>query len=99
MIFRTIHHIRPYTLNTIAVLTIKAVMKPGQAHITMKIISIAQRINPIMVVEFYLLLIVPGESRGLSEVVSLSRDLELSCHYRAHYIEKFVSLYDVEAHG
>lgn len=49
--------------------------------------------------EFYLLLIVPGESRGLSEAVSLSRDLVLSCHYWAHDVEKFVSLYDIEAYG
>lgn len=55
-------------------MTIKAVMKPGHEHITIAITSIAQRIIPIIVVEFYLLLIVPGESRGLSEVVSLSRD-------------------------
>lgn len=35
------------------VLTIKAIMKPGHAHITMKIINIAQRINPNIVVWFY----------------------------------------------
>lgn len=35
-----------------AVMVIRAVMKPGHAHITMKIISIAQRIIPIIVVDF-----------------------------------------------
>ncbi|MDE6188079.1 MAG: hypothetical protein K2G17_08110, partial [Duncaniella sp.] len=52
LIFCPIHQIRPYTLRTIAEFTIKAVIKPGQAQITMNIISIAQRTIPIMVVRF-----------------------------------------------
>jgi len=43
-----IQYTRPYTLRTIAELTITAVIKPGQAHITINKISIAQRIIPII---------------------------------------------------
>lgn len=40
----------PYAVNTIAVLTISAVMKPGHAQMTITIINIAQRIIPIIAV-------------------------------------------------
>lgn len=48
--FKVIHAISPYAVNTIAVLTISAVMKPGHAQMTITIINIAQRIIPIIAV-------------------------------------------------
>lgn len=47
-----IQYTRPYTLRTIAELTINAVIKPGQAHITINIISNAQRTIPIITLLF-----------------------------------------------